>query len=110
MGAARPPLSSTRRFLVVCCGASTDGAVRCSGAAGLKMADMAVAWPLAQSNVACVIAGVTKPHHVPANAAAAEITLSAELLHQIDEATAPLKQAMGPNCDLWQGGTSGRIK
>ena len=38
-----------------------------------------------------------------ANVRAAARKLPAELLEKLDAATAELKEAMGGNCDLWQG-------
>ena len=50
-----------------------------------------------------MIAGATKPHQMEANVRAAARKLPAELLEKLDAATAELKEAMGGNCDLWQG-------
>lgn len=55
-------------------------------AEGLTMAQLAVAWVLANDNVASAITGGSRPEQVTANAAAAGHTLSAETLTAIDEA------------------------
>ena len=47
------------------------------------LADLAIAWLLAQPQVASVIAGATQPEQVAANARAAEWVLSPEEVQQI---------------------------
>merc|ERR1712151_413739 len=69
--------------------------------AKISMADLAVAWPLSNPNVASVICGITKAKYIESNAAAAAIKLSPELLAKIDAATRDLKIAMGKDADLW---------
>jgi len=75
---------------------------------GIAMSDLAVAWPLHTPGVISVIAGITKEHHVAKNVAAAAIKIPADVLQKLNDATDPLKQAMGSNADLWQG-ADGRI-
>ncbi len=53
---------------------------------GLSMAQLAVAWVLANDNVACAIVGASRPEQVADNAAAAGVKLSAETLAAIDQA------------------------
>ena len=53
---------------------------------GLSMAQLAVAWVLANDNVACAIVGASRPEQVADNAAAAGVKLSAETLVAIDGA------------------------
>ncbi|WP_336037201.1 aldo/keto reductase [Halobacterium yunchengense] len=66
------------------------------------MVEVALAWPLHQPGVASVLAGASTPEHARANAAAADVSLSEDLLADLDEATADLKAALGPNPDPWQ--------
>jgi len=70
---------------------------------GVSMLEMALCWPLHNDAVSCVIAGATKMSHVDSNAKSIGTKLSPEVLAKINAATAPLKDAMGDNCDLWQG-------
>lgn len=77
--------------------------------AGIAMADLAVAWPLHTDNVCTVIAGATKPSQIESNTRAASLTIKPEVLQKLNDATEDLKQAMGSNADLWQGGDDGRI-
>jgi len=64
--------------------------------------EVALAWPLHQDGVAAVLAGASSPEHVADNAEAADVDLSADLLAELDEATADLKETLGPNPDPWQ--------
>jgi aryl-alcohol dehydrogenase-like predicted oxidoreductase len=58
--------------------------------AGLSMAALAVAWTLQNDNVATAIIGASRPEQVADNAAAAGVTLDADLLAKIDEILAPV--------------------
>jgi aryl-alcohol dehydrogenase-like predicted oxidoreductase len=53
--------------------------------AGLTMAQLAVAWVLANPNVSSAIVGASRPEQVRDNAAAAGVKLDADLLKKIDE-------------------------
>ncbi len=46
---------------------------------------------------------------VQSNAKAGSIELPPSTINDLLEATEELKLAMGPNCDLWQGGANSRI-
>jgi len=54
--------------------------------AGLRMAELALAWVLRQPNVASAIVGASRPGQVHANARASGIVLSPETLEAADEA------------------------
>ena len=56
--------------------------------AGLTMAQLAVAWVLANPNVSAAIVGASRPEQVRDNAAAAGKKLDADLLRRIDEVLA----------------------
>jgi aryl-alcohol dehydrogenase-like predicted oxidoreductase len=49
------------------------------------MAQLAIAWVLQNPNVAAAIIGATRPEQVQDNAAAAGVTLDADVLARIDE-------------------------
>jgi aryl-alcohol dehydrogenase-like predicted oxidoreductase len=55
-------------------------------AAGLTMAQLALAWVLREPNVASAIVGASRPEQVHANASASGIVLSADVLDAIDTA------------------------
>ena len=52
---------------------------------GLTMAQLAIAWVLANDNVSAAIIGASRPEQVHDNAAAAGVTLPAEVLTRIDD-------------------------
>ncbi len=81
---------------------------RISQDAGLSMTHLALAWVLHQPGVTSVIAGMRRPHQARDSALAADITLSDDILRQLDEATRPVKEALGPNLDMWQTEPRGR--
>lgn len=54
-------------------------------AAGVSMAQLAVAWTLQQEGVSSAIIGATRPEQVTENAGAAGVTLPADVLAKIDE-------------------------
>lgn len=69
---------------------------------GLSMVKVALAWVMHQSGVTSVIAGARNPDQIRQNSAAADVELSAEVVETLNQATAELKQAFGPNPDMWQ--------
>jgi aryl-alcohol dehydrogenase-like predicted oxidoreductase len=66
------------------------------------MAEVAIAWVLQQPPVAAVIIGARAPEPLREDLHAASLTLPPQTLTDLDEATADLKAALGPNPDLWQ--------
>jgi len=75
---------------------------------GEPMADVALAWLLAQDGVTSVIVGARNADQAKRNVRAAELTLSQEVVDRLSAATAALKQKLGPNADMWQ--TESRIR
>jgi aryl-alcohol dehydrogenase-like predicted oxidoreductase len=73
-----------------------------AGEAGLAMKELALAWLLHRPQVAAVLVGARTPRQAEENARAADIRLEPGLLEQLEAATEPLKQALGPNPDMWQ--------
>ncbi|GAA1864727.1 aldo/keto reductase family protein [Brevibacterium marinum] len=57
---------------------------------GLTMAQLAIAWVLANDNVATALVGASRPEQVESNVAAAGVTLDAEVLTRIDDALGDL--------------------
>jgi len=54
--------------------------------AGLTMVQLALAWVLREQNVASAIVGASRPEQVHANASAAGVTLTADVLAGVDDA------------------------
>ena len=68
---------------------------------GHPMEHLALAWLIHQPAVTAVIAGARNPAQMVANALAADVSLSEEVLHALDQATQPLKARMGADPDMW---------
>jgi aryl-alcohol dehydrogenase-like predicted oxidoreductase len=77
---------------------------------GISMVDIALSWPLHNDAVGCVIAGATKDSQVHGNAKSISTKLSPAVYAELCAVTDVLKNNMGSNADLWQGGDDGRIK
>jgi aryl-alcohol dehydrogenase-like predicted oxidoreductase len=67
------------------------------------MADVALAWLIAQPGVTSVIAGARNAAQASGIAGAADLVLSKDVIEQLNQATEALKQKLGPNPDMWQG-------
>jgi aryl-alcohol dehydrogenase-like predicted oxidoreductase len=61
-------------------------------AAGLTLAQLAVAWVLQNQNVSAAIVGATRPEQVRENARAAGVQLAPEIMQRIDEVLGPVIQ------------------
>ena len=66
------------------------------------MAAVALAWLLHQPGVTSVLVGARNADQSRINALAGDLQLDEALDGELSETTEVLKQAMGPNCDLWQ--------
>ena len=78
--------------------------------AGLPMAKVALAWVLKQPGVATVIAGARNPAQIHANAEAAALNLSDDIVEALNAATEPLKVKFGANADMWDVGENQRTR
>ena len=74
----------------------------------VPLSDIAIAYPLHKNGVSTVIVGATKAEQVLSNANAGRLKLSEEVMKRLDCITDELKNAMGKNCDLWQGVVEGK--
>ena len=74
------------------------------------MADVALAWLLHQPAVTSVLAGMRNTEQARQNAAAANLSLNEQTLRELDDATRPLKDAMGANADPWQPAEKARMR
>jgi aryl-alcohol dehydrogenase-like predicted oxidoreductase len=61
-------------------------------AAGLTLAQLAVAWVLQHQNVSAAIVGATRPEQVRENARAAGVHLAPEIMQRVDEVLGPVIQ------------------
>lgn len=68
---------------------------------GRPSEQVALAWLLTRGGVAGVIAGARSPSQIRANAAAAQLELSADVVERLSQATEAVKIALGENADMW---------
>ena len=64
--------------------------------AGLPLATLAVAWVLAHPAITSPIIGASRPEQLDATLAAVDTTLDADLLHRLNELTAPYRRGDAP--------------
>ncbi len=69
---------------------------------GQPMEAVSLAWVASQPAVSTVIVGARSPAQIASNASAASLSLDAQALAELAEATEPVKAHLGPNPDLWQ--------
>jgi aryl-alcohol dehydrogenase-like predicted oxidoreductase len=77
---------------------------------GQPMADVALAWVLAQPGIASVLTGVRNAEQMRQNARAADIALPAEALERLTAGSDALKEAIGTNIDMWNAGERSRCR
>ena len=77
---------------------------------GQPMANVALAWLMAQPGVTSVLIGARNPAQVTRNTDAADLHLDAETLRELDALSRPLKDHFGANADMWQTAEAGRIR
>ncbi|GAF97765.1 unnamed protein product, partial [marine sediment metagenome] len=68
----------------------------------VPMAEIALAWLLAQKGVISIIVGARNPEQVRENAQAADLKLSPDIIAKLTTVTEELKQELGPNPDMYQ--------
>ena len=77
---------------------------------GQEMVHVALAWLLHKPAVTSVLAGARNPQQVESNLFAGGLSLSAETMRRLDEATDELKQKLGPDPDMWGTGADSRYR
>jgi myo-inositol catabolism protein IolS len=70
--------------------------------AGRPIAELALAWLMAQEGVTSVIVGARNAEQIQSNVRATEVKPSAELIAELGAATEELKNKLGPNADMWE--------
>jgi len=77
---------------------------------GCTPSDVAMAWLLAQPGVFSMLVGIRSPQQAEANAAATQLVLDEATLAALNEASEPVKQALGRNPDMWEGEEKSRYR
>jgi len=81
-----------------------------SNGLGRSMADVALAWCVQQPGVSCVIAGASTPEQVTQNITTFEKPIPGEAIRRLNDATEPLRLALGSNPDMWEGTEKSRYR
>jgi myo-inositol catabolism protein IolS len=74
------------------------------------MSAVSLAWLLHQPSVPSVVVGTRTPAQIRENVQAAGLSLTPDILAQLDKATRIVKTYLGPNPDLWQSGDNSRYR
>lgn len=73
------------------------------------MAALALAWAKQQPGITSIIAGARNAEQAKANAQHVMLPLADMIHDQLSKLTEPVKEKLGPNPDIWQGGGDSRI-
>jgi aryl-alcohol dehydrogenase-like predicted oxidoreductase len=82
----------------------------CADDLGVPMAEMSLAWLVAQPDVTSVVIGARNPAQLRDNARAGDLRIDASMLARLNAITEPIKQRLGANADLWLGAAESRIR
>lgn len=77
---------------------------------GAPMANVALAWTMAQPGVTSVMVGARNAAQLTRNVAAVGFDLSTDLSERLDRATQPLKEYFGRNADMWDSEANSRVR
>jgi aryl-alcohol dehydrogenase-like predicted oxidoreductase len=77
---------------------------------GQPMANVALAWVIAQPGLASAIAGARHPDQIARNIEAGSLELAPSVIERLDAATATLKDALGLNIDYWNSSENARTR
>lgn len=75
-----------------------------------SMAEVALAWTLQQPGIVSVIAGARNAEQLRANVHSLDNLLSDDCLERLNATTEPLRQKLGTNPDMWDGGERSRYR
>jgi aryl-alcohol dehydrogenase-like predicted oxidoreductase len=67
----------------------------------VPLATLSIAWLLHQAGVTSVVVGARQPEEVGRNIPAVDLALTPELIIRLADITAPLKEKLGANADMW---------
>lgn len=74
------------------------------------MANVALAWTIAQPGITSAVIGARDPKQLAANIAAADLNLPPDTLEKLNQITQPLKDYFGTNADMWMPANQTRIR
>ena len=79
-----------------------------SASAGMSMAELAMAWCVANQDIACVVVGARHADQIEANVLALSRSLSQADKQKLDAITEPLLLQLGTSPDYYEGSQNGR--
>lgn len=68
----------------------------------ISMAQLSISWLLSKEVVGSVLVGARNPEQVKRNIKAAQISLTQDVINELEQMTNPLKEKLGNNPDMWQ--------
>ncbi|MEZ6087869.1 MAG: aldo/keto reductase [Pirellulaceae bacterium] len=74
------------------------------------MVELSLKWLAYNPQITSILVGAGTPEQIRSNVAAINRPLDKEWWNQVNQVTDPLKEAMGPNADLWQSGEASRVR
>ncbi len=77
---------------------------------GMTMSDIALNWAVANPGVHCALVGTQNVKRLEANVKGVAEPLPPEVVENLNRATEPLKQRLGPSLDLFEGVQNDRTK
>jgi aryl-alcohol dehydrogenase-like predicted oxidoreductase len=81
-----------------------------AGKLGTSAATLALSWLIGRPDVTSVIIGARSVAQLQRNLQSVDLIIPDWAAQRLEEISAPLKQAMGPNCDQWREGPNARIR
>ncbi|OYP33882.1 aldo/keto reductase [Rhodopirellula sp. MGV] len=82
--------------------------VRLADETGKSLPELSLQWLLSHHGIASLIAGAKNESQARQNANFVSDTLDEDIVAKLDQITSPVKQALGANADLWDGGEASR--
>jgi aryl-alcohol dehydrogenase-like predicted oxidoreductase len=77
---------------------------------GTTMSSLALRWAMAGSGITCSLCGSRNVNQLQQNLAAAREPLASEIIEELNVATQPLLEKLGPSFDYWEHPTNDRTK
>lgn len=78
--------------------------------ADVPMVQLSLAWVMQRQNVGTVLMGARNQRQLESNLAALNVTLSKEILKELDEATREVMEGLGDNLDCYETAANSRIR
>lgn len=77
---------------------------------GASMADVSIAWLIAQPGVTSAVVGARRSDQLQRNLRGTSLEIPAAMMSKLDRISRPVKSHLGANADLWNSGDDSRIR